>query len=166
MAPQANNESKKLAFTAKIESNNFPKTDRQSSYYAALDSELDSSSPLISTYTSLKDLMPSSKGSQSQNNPYSAGSTIASAYEIPITNLLVKKAAWVYLQPMALPPNSSSTTPKEHILCRAWVEVKSPVKACFRFIRRTIIHKIACAFEKFSGAILFGRSSSLGMNHN
>ncbi|XVF19652.1 hypothetical protein REPUB_Repub11eG0129300 [Reevesia pubescens] len=124
---------------------------RESNYYTELQSELDSVS-LIS-YTSLKDLIPSRKGSK--KNPYSKGSTIQFAYEILITNLLVKKAAWVNLQPMAaaLPHDSSNSNPREHILYLAWGDVKSLVKACCRFIKRNIINKIANAFEKLLGEI-------------
>ena len=133
MASQTN-PSNKLAFATKIQSN--------SSQQQCLDvpSELDLGS-LIS-YTSLKDLIPSNKGL-----------TIQSVYEIPITNLLVKKAAWVYLQPMpaVLPSN-------EQILCFAWDDVQNPVKDCFRFIQRNIINKIASALEKLLGEIHVGSS--------
>ena len=137
---------------SQIQSNSFPRNPKegsQSNYYTYctdLPSELDSGS-LIS-YTSLKDLIPSSK--RSKNNPYSKELTIQSAYEIPITNLLVKKAARIYLQSMPAllsPESSTTTTPKEHILCFAWGDVNCPVKACIRFIQRNVINKIASAFE-------------------
>lgn len=49
------------------------------------------------SYTSLKDLMPSS------SPPASASPTGGSWREIPIKDPLVQHAAWAYLQPMAEP---------------------------------------------------------------
>ncbi|KAK8550773.1 hypothetical protein V6N13_119275 [Hibiscus sabdariffa] len=114
-----------------------------------LQSEPDSTVPLIS-YTSLKDLIPpKSKNStpfslfkdliqlRSKNsNPYSKGLTIKSSYEVPITNLLLKKTTWIYLQPV------ESSSRENTSFCLPWVE------DCFRFIERNFINKIVAALDK------------------
>ncbi|KAH9674411.1 hypothetical protein KPL70_018442 [Citrus sinensis] len=81
-----------------------------------------------SSYTSLKDLLPSS----GFNSPTATGSAANSAYEISIRNRLVKQAAWAYLQPMSASPDSSTGS---HFLCRIWIKISS---ACFQLISRML----------------------------
>ncbi|KAK9196664.1 hypothetical protein WN943_004794 [Citrus x changshan-huyou] len=81
-----------------------------------------------SSYTSLKDLLPSS----GFNSPTATGSAANSAYEISIRNRLVKQAAWAYLQPMSASPDSSTGS---HFLCRIWIKISS---ACFQLISRIL----------------------------
>ncbi|XP_062006336.1 uncharacterized protein LOC133723505 [Rosa rugosa] len=68
------------------------------------------------SYTSLKDLLPSSSFAAVQSpTPNSATN---SGYEISIRNRLVKQAAWAYLQPM-----SSTCGPSgPHLLHRLWLK--------------------------------------------
>ncbi|KAK8489193.1 hypothetical protein V6N13_010743 [Hibiscus sabdariffa] len=129
------------------ETNGFSK--QQSDDGMNLQSELDSTVPLIS-YTSLKDLIPpKSKNStpfslfkdlipsRSRNSSsYSKGLTIKSSYEVPITNLLLKKTTWIYLQPV------ESNSRENNSFCLPWIE------DCFRFIERNLINKIVAALDK------------------
>ncbi|XP_057498488.1 uncharacterized protein LOC130783008 [Actinidia eriantha] len=86
--------------------------------FPAVDFELISIKPL--SYTSLKDLLPSS----AVQSPTSAG---GSGSEISIRNRLVKQAAWAYLQPMSASPDSS-TGP--HFLRRLWARVSGDFLKC------------------------------------
>ncbi|KAL9425421.1 hypothetical protein AB3S75_032387 [Citrus x aurantiifolia] len=92
-------------------------------------------SPSLS-YTSLKDLLPSS----GFNSPTATGSAANSAYEISIRNRLVKQAAWAYLQPMSASPDSSTGS---HFLCRIWIKISS---ACFQLISRMLSVFRCCGF--------------------
>uniref|UniRef100_A0A7N0V4U3 Uncharacterized protein n=1 Tax=Kalanchoe fedtschenkoi TaxID=63787 RepID=A0A7N0V4U3_KALFE len=75
--------------------------------------DLDLISLNFQSYTSLKDILPTTS---LVNSPTTAGSPSSAApYDIPIRNRLVKQAAWAYLQPMAASP-TSSTTPFFHRL--------------------------------------------------
>ncbi|CAI8614907.1 unnamed protein product [Vicia faba] len=59
------------------------------------------------SYTSLRDMLPSPHAAV--NSPTTSSATINSGYEIPIRNHLVKQAAWAYLRPMSSFPTNSST---------------------------------------------------------
>ncbi|XVF07569.1 hypothetical protein REPUB_Repub06bG0150700 [Reevesia pubescens] len=61
-----------------------------------LDLELISLKTSLASYTSLKDILPSS--AVAICSPTAAGSVTNSGYEISIRNRLVKQAAWAYLQ--------------------------------------------------------------------
>ncbi|KAI7992261.1 hypothetical protein LOK49_LG12G01926 [Camellia lanceoleosa] len=94
--------------------------------------ELISIKPL--SYTSLKDLLPSS----AVNSPTSSGPA-QSGYEISIRNRLVKQAAWAYLQPMSTSPGSGGS----HFLCRFRSKITShllnnPFTSFLRFLSRSI----------------------------
>ncbi|XP_024186388.1 uncharacterized protein LOC112191296 [Rosa chinensis] len=70
---------------------------------------------LSESYTSLKDLLPSSSFAAVQSpSPNSTNS----GYEISIRNRLVKQAAWAYLQPMS----STSGPSGPHLLRRLWLK--------------------------------------------
>ncbi|OIW11342.1 hypothetical protein TanjilG_31110 [Lupinus angustifolius] len=56
----------------------------------------------LSSYTSLRDMLPSTAAAV--NSPTAS----SSGYEISIRNHLVKQAAWAYLQPMSASPTSSA----------------------------------------------------------
>ncbi|THG12097.1 uncharacterized protein LOC114277283 [Camellia sinensis] len=94
--------------------------------------ELISIKPL--SYTSLKDLLPSS----AVNSPTSSAPA-QSGYEISIRNRLVKQAAWAYLQPMSTSPGSGG----RHFLCRFRSKISSyllnnPFTSFLRFLSRSI----------------------------
>ena len=86
--------------------------------------------------TSLKDLMPSSPTISL------APCTIQSAYQISISNLLVKQAAWAYLQPMpvlassnkhffpSLPPPTRACVVFFTIIARALNRVLGAIRGC------------------------------------
>ncbi|KAE9590800.1 hypothetical protein Lal_00022933 [Lupinus albus] len=67
----------------------------------------------LSSYTSLRDMLPSTTTAAAAINSPTASS---SGYEISIRNHLVKQAAWAYLQPMSASPISSAAAP--HFLRR------------------------------------------------
>ncbi|XP_057512954.1 uncharacterized protein LOC130795014 [Actinidia eriantha] len=99
--------------------------------FPSVDFELISIKPL--SYTSLKDLLPSS----AVQSPTSAGGCSG---EISIRNHLVKQAAWAYLQPMSASPDSSAG---HHFLCRLWARLssdlpKSPVADFLRSVTRIV----------------------------
>ncbi|XP_037492438.1 uncharacterized protein LOC119369791 [Jatropha curcas] len=99
------------------------------------------------SYTSLKDILPST----AVNSPTAAPSAAGSACEISIRNRLVKQAAWAYLQPMSSSPDSSS----QHFLRRLWLQLstRNPITACIRFISIHIIPSITGAFDWIIQAI-------------
>ncbi|GKB65027.1 hypothetical protein Tco_0921213 [Tanacetum coccineum] len=70
-----------------------------------------------SSYTSLRDILPSPKSVvQSPKTPcYVAHSR----YEILIRNRLVKEAAWAYLQPMSTSPEADGSS----VLHRLWTQI-------------------------------------------
>ncbi|KAF5744904.1 hypothetical protein HS088_TW07G00485 [Tripterygium wilfordii] len=113
----------------------------------ALEKRLYLSSTTTPTYTSLKDLMPSNRVRMR---------SVKSAHEIPISNFLVKKAAWAYLQPMLEPCSMRTCNDWEskHILGRILDDLKSPANACLQFINKYIIVKITRAFDLVLGALL------------
>ncbi|KAJ7981212.1 hypothetical protein O6P43_000504 [Quillaja saponaria] len=81
-----------------------------------------------STYTSLKDLMPSVNGNLG---------IITCSDDIPISNNLVQKAAWTYLQPMMTSSKPIIVRKKRFLLlCRVWNKLKPQVHAYLRFIKR------------------------------
>ncbi|GFZ08910.1 hypothetical protein Acr_20g0007180 [Actinidia rufa] len=97
---------------------------------AAVDFELTIKPP---SYTSLKDLLPPTAAVHSPTAAAPSGG------EISIRNLLVKQAAWAYLQPMSASPDSAG----RHLLRRLWAKIsgdlrQSPVASFVRFITRTI----------------------------
>ncbi|XP_028787479.1 uncharacterized protein LOC114743434, partial [Neltuma alba] len=59
-----------------------------------------------SSYTSLRDVLPSSAAAV--NSPTASSAATNSSYHISIRNRLVKQAAWAYLQPLSASPQSSS----------------------------------------------------------
>ncbi|KAJ9688641.1 hypothetical protein PVL29_014345 [Vitis rotundifolia] len=87
----------------------------------------------IHNLTSLKDLTPSSPTISL------APCTIQSAYQIPISNLLVKQAAWAYLQPMPVLASSN-----KHF----FPSLPPPTRACVVFFTT-----ITRALNRVLGAI-------------
>ncbi|EXC01930.1 hypothetical protein L484_018844 [Morus notabilis] len=104
-----------------------------------------------SSYTSLKDLLPSSPsaGGGGINSPTSASASAAS--EISIRNRLVKQAAWAYLQPMSSSP--SSTGPR--FLRRLWLRFSSQnvVASCLAFINSHVIPSLSRAVDHLLRAL-------------
>ncbi|PON97396.1 hypothetical protein TorRG33x02_068630 [Trema orientale] len=114
----------------------------------SLDFELISfkTSPSSLSYTSLKDLIPSSPSGAGINSP-TAASAVNSGYEISIRNRLVKQAAWAYLQPMSSSPSSDGA----HFLSRLWVRLsaaQNPVTSCLGFISRHVIPTLTRAVAR------------------
>ncbi|CAI0462659.1 unnamed protein product [Linum tenue] len=114
------------------------------------------SPPGFSSYTSLKDLMPSSVVNSPATAAHGSASVFHdSAYEICIRNHLVKQAAWAYLQPMSSSPGSADP----HFLRRLWSKLAAlggPIKACFRFLQLRLIPRIVQAFDRMFRAVVVG----------
>ncbi|KAM1096356.1 hypothetical protein ACFX15_013460 [Malus domestica] len=87
------------------------------------------------SYTSLKDLLPSS----AVNSP-TAASANNSGYEISIRNRLVKQAAWAYLQPM-----SSTSGPSGPNFLRRLCQKLSP---CLSFFTNRIVPLLSRALRR------------------
>ncbi|RWR83635.1 hypothetical protein CKAN_01239500 [Cinnamomum micranthum f. kanehirae] len=120
----------------------------QSLSFPTADFELASLRPLPpSSYTSLKDILPTSPGIQSPT-----ASQICQ--EISIRNRLVKQAAWAYLQPMASSPGSSSSSGTHQFLRRIWVSFSSA--GFLGFLRHPFFHAIRTAFTRLLGVFSFG----------
>ncbi|KAK3025882.1 hypothetical protein RJ639_041679 [Escallonia herrerae] len=94
--------------------------------FPSADFELISIRP--TSYTSLKDLLPSAAAVQSPTAPAAS----QSGYEITIRNRLVKQAAWAYLQPMSTSPDSAG----QGFLHRLWVRISGA--GLFRFVDRVV----------------------------
>ncbi|KAK2965769.1 hypothetical protein RJ640_014112 [Escallonia rubra] len=94
--------------------------------FPSADFELISIRP--TSYTSLKDLLPSAAAVQSPTAP----ATSQSGCEITIRNRLVKQAAWAYLQPMSTSPDSAG----QGFLHRLWVRISGA--GFFRFVDRVV----------------------------
>ncbi|XP_014495271.1 uncharacterized protein LOC106757173 [Vigna radiata var. radiata] len=95
-------------------------------------------SPFSTSYTSLRDVLPSPN--------FAVNSPTSSAYssqEISIRNRLVKQAAWAYLQPMSASPGGTSTP---HFLRRLSA-------ACFDFIFHHLIPAVSRFFRRMFHAI-------------
>ncbi|OMO82527.1 hypothetical protein CCACVL1_11929 [Corchorus capsularis] len=109
-----------------------------------LDLELISLKASFNSYTSLKDILPSS--AVAINSPTAAGSASNSGYEISIRNRLVKQAAWAYLQPMAASPDSSGP----HFFRRIWLRFSSqnPISSCFRFFHLKLLPGLTRFFDR------------------
>ncbi|CAK9180785.1 unnamed protein product [Ilex paraguariensis] len=96
-----------------------------------VDFDLPSIKPI--SYTSLKDLLPSMAVQSPTAQPQAQSN-------ISIRNRLVKQAAWAYLQPMSVSPDSAG----DSFLHRLWVRfsggdfLKNPCSALFSFIDRHI----------------------------
>lgn len=93
------------------------------------------------SYTSLKDLLPSSASPSAVNSP-TAATAASSGYEISIRNRLVKQAAWAYLQPM-----SSTSGPSGPNFLRRLCLKLSPCP-CFSFFTHTLIPCLSQAFRR------------------
>ncbi|KAJ7971640.1 putative COPII coat assembly protein SEC16 [Quillaja saponaria] len=118
---------------------------------SSLDFELVSLKSPFSSYTSLRDVLPSTNSAV--NSPTSASATISSGYEISIRNRLVKQAAWAYLQPMSACSQSSGP----HFFRRLWQKFSSsrhnPITACLSFIYSHLIPGIARILDRILRAI-------------
>ncbi|XWS43361.1 hypothetical protein CRYUN_Cryun16bG0096500 [Craigia yunnanensis] len=100
-----------------------------------IDLDLLSIKTSFASYTSLKDILPSS--AVAINSPTAGGSATNSGYEISIRNRLVKQAAWAYLQPMSASPDSSGP----HFFRRLWLRFSSqnPFSSCLRFFHLKVL---------------------------
>eukprot|EP00262_Sarcandra_glabra_P020724 TRINITY_DN8404_c0_g1_i1.p1 TRINITY_DN8404_c0_g1~~TRINITY_DN8404_c0_g1_i1.p1 ORF type:complete len:170 (+),score=0.66 TRINITY_DN8404_c0_g1_i1:134-643(+) len=142
----------KLDLPAKPQSSSFPTANGDNRSFLTVDFELVNLKPM--SYTSLKDLMPSSPAAI--QSPTAAGA--GNWNEISIRNRLVKQAAWAYLQPMAVSPESSNQHFFHRIRNRFSSEFRNPVNACLGFINFRVIPTIARAFNRLLGAFWIGRS--------
>lgn len=80
------------------------------------------------SYTSLRDMLPSPHASV--NSPTGSSAAVNSGYEISIRNRLVKQAAWAYLQPMSSFPTNSSAPNFLSRLCHRFSSANS-ITSCF-----------------------------------
>ncbi|XP_040993308.1 uncharacterized protein LOC121239960 [Juglans microcarpa x Juglans regia] len=120
----------------------FPRTVLEDTAFVAANSERIESPPLA--YTSLKDLLP--------RQPPPRGLSMQSVHEIPISNFLVQRAAWAYLQPTPVSGTSSSCGYR-CIFSRVWEELRPPVNACIRFFNRNVMTAITQALDRVVGVI-------------
>jgi hypothetical protein len=127
---------KRWFFSKSLQSRSFPRTVREDAAFATAESEA-IDSPLLA-YTSLRDLMSKSSLIRRRRNFLSRSLVMQSAREIPISNFLVQKAAWAYLQPIPVSTSTSSSSNKS-IWHRVWDEVRPPVNSCINFINRHVI---------------------------
>nr|XP_004494236.1 uncharacterized protein LOC101498714 [Cicer arietinum] len=87
---------------------------------SSLDLELFLLKSPFTSYTSLKDMLPSPHTAINSPTASSASSAaINSGYEISIRNRLVKQAAWAYLQPMSSSPGNSTAPNFLRRLCHS-----------------------------------------------
>ncbi|KAE8704628.1 hypothetical protein F3Y22_tig00110450pilonHSYRG01066 [Hibiscus syriacus] len=114
-----------------------------------LDLELISLKASFASYTSLKDILPSS--TVTINSPTAAGSATNSGYEISIRNRLVKQAAWAYLQPMSASPDASGP----HFLRRLWPQFSShnPISSCLGFFNLDLLPVLIRLMNRIFGSI-------------
>ncbi|KAL5739941.1 hypothetical protein ACOSQ2_029121 [Xanthoceras sorbifolium] len=112
--------------------------------------ELISLKSSLATYTSLRDILPSSTAA-AVNSP-TAGSSANSCYEISIRNRLVKQAAWAYLQPNSASPGSSG----HHFFHPIWTRLssaQSSISSCLRYINSRIIYGLSRTIDRIRRAI-------------
>lgn len=114
----------------------FSWTKFRSQSFPATNSELNS--PLLE-YTSLKDLMPSSTSPKTCSSPKALA--MQSGCQIPISNLLVQKAAWAYLQPM---PEPSEAVPRSSTM---------QLFGNLKIFSRSVVTAIRRVFGRLLGAI-------------
>jgi hypothetical protein len=135
-------QSEKLSFITKTKSNSFPTAlcEETSNPNASLKHTLSSPYSLSYTYTSVKDLIPCVES----NSPLSQGGfcTIRSAEDIAISNVLVQKAAWLYLQPL---PKT-----RTYFWGHIWNKL---MNTCSKFINSNIVGKITHALDMVRRAI-------------
>ncbi|KAB1222634.1 hypothetical protein CJ030_MR2G010231 [Morella rubra] len=129
-------ESRKFALARKHQSRSFPRTVREDAAFA---------STANSNYTSLKDLVPPQSSIHWAPNTFSSSGGIRkqSADEIPISNILVQKAAWAYLQPTPAAFGTTLGSSNKCLLYRVWDRfvrpwVKSMSGHVFMTITRTL----------------------------
>ncbi|GLT94769.1 hypothetical protein SLE2022_124940 [Rubroshorea leprosula] len=108
-----------------------------------LDLDFSSLKSPFTTYTSLKDIIPSSVA---VNSPTAAAPTSNSGCQISIRNRLVKQAAWAYLQPMSSPPDSSGP----HFIRRLWLRLSShnPLSSFLQFIHIHLLPALMRVFDR------------------
>ncbi|KAM0996940.1 hypothetical protein ACFX13_006949 [Malus domestica] len=138
---EPSNKPRRIAFVAKSQSRSFARTSHEDdTAFEAANSEL--SSPLLS-YTSLKDLMPSSPSLKCCSSS-KALAHMRSAYEIPISNLLVQKAALAYLRPM---PDQSNTTAVQCFSTKLLFSHLKILSSRFATAIRRVFSRISGAFH-------------------
>lgn len=96
------------------------------------------------SYVSLRDLLPSAAvNSPKPKSP--AQNHLQPCSEISIRNRLVKQAAWAYLQPMSIAPDSST----RNFLHRLWDQftTENPLSALVRFFNRHVFGTINRFFD-------------------
>ncbi|KAK7825387.1 hypothetical protein CFP56_033145 [Quercus suber] len=135
----------------RFQSKSFPRTVREETAFAAANNSELANSSNSPSYTSLKELLPPSSEIRRRKSMLSRRFGMQSAHEIPISNFIVQKAAWAYLQPS--PPVSSFVAGSKCILYLVWDEFKLPVHTCLNFINRHVIRAITSAFDRLLGAI-------------
>ncbi|KAJ0694968.1 hypothetical protein HanPI659440_Chr15g0614851 [Helianthus annuus] len=101
-----------------------------SSSSSPADFELVSLKPV--SYTSLRDILPTTAASV--QSPKVPSFVVHPGYEISIRNRLVKQAAWAYLQPVSISPDSDGTTIFHRLWTRfsdAFVRLATGICDCF-----------------------------------
>lgn len=108
-------------------------------------------SPFSSSYTSLRDVLPSPNAAV--NSPTASSVAINSGYEISIRNRLVKQAAWAYLQPMSASPGSSSAPNFLRRLCHRLSSTTTNPTSCFSFLYHHLVSGFARIFHRVLQAL-------------
>ena len=144
-------QSAKFTSRKRFQSKSFPRTVREETAFAAANNSELANSSNSPSYTSLKELLPPSSEIRRRKSMLSKRFGMQSSQEIPISNFIVQKAAWAYLQPS--PPVSSFVAGSKCILYLVWDEFKLPLHTCLNFINRHVIRAITSAFDRLLGAI-------------
>ncbi|KAJ6708231.1 hypothetical protein OIU85_028504 [Salix viminalis] len=149
--------SKKFSFLTKPKSNSFPRArcEETSDPNASLKHSLSSPSSPSYTYTSVKDLIPCVKSNGRSPLSHGGFCSFRSPEDIAISNALVQKAAWLYLQPLPKlrhppPPPPPSRT---YFWGDNWNRLKSPANTCLEFLSSNMVGKITHALDMVRRAI-------------
>ncbi|KAL3536045.1 hypothetical protein ACH5RR_004506 [Cinchona calisaya] len=126
---------------------------------SSVDFDLISIKPI--SYTSLKDLLPSTPvNSPKPNNNNNINSCPAqTGSDISIKNRLVQQAAWAYLQPMSTSPDSSAGNFLHRLWSNFQLFLNNPLSAFRGFFDLHIFRTLRNAFDSLLRSIQI-RSSS------
>ncbi|KAB5561640.1 hypothetical protein DKX38_006597 [Salix brachista] len=148
--------SKKFSFLTKTKSNSFPRarSEETSDPNASLKHSLSAPSSPSYTYTSVKDLIPSVRSNGRSPLSHGGFCSFRSPEDIAISNALVQKAAWLYLQPLPkirTPP----PPPRTYFWGLIRNRPKSPANTCLEFLSSNMVGKITHALDMVLAVFLW-----------
>ncbi|KAJ6365558.1 hypothetical protein OIU76_030357 [Salix suchowensis] len=155
--------SKKFSFLTKTESNSFPRArcEETSDPSASLKHSLSSPSSPSYTYTSVKDLIPSVKSNGRSPLSHGGFCSVRSPEDIAISNALVQKAAWLYLQPLPKLRHPPPPPPPPPSRTYFWGLIrnrpKSPASTCLEFLSSNMVGKITHALDMVRKQFMLSR---------